>query len=848
MSKAFLSHSSMDKAFVSKVADSLGSALCHYDERTFEPAGESADEIIQALQNSDLFVLFLSENSLKSKWVQTEIRYARHLYFSGEIKSVAIFMMGDSLRERLDVWLRPFVVQTLMVPKLVGFRIRSLLSTADASHVSRFIGRDDEVARIKDSLRDLSASRPSSVLVSGPAGIGRKRLLTRVYQDLYPFLPTSWIQLEIAAFEGEVALYERLAEHFDAEWGWEDAAQKIESFVSAGESERFSKLVHLLECAEKSKQVVVLQSSDDLISADGRVVPWLLSLVRAAKTSYPVLIITTVRSPSPRGLLDIPDIPYSRVGSLQEKNARLLLSLLCEDFDVKIDGDLTNSVISFVGGHPGLIEISAKLIKATGASRFKIDLSSVESKSAVEEYVEKAISNVGLDSIEKAILLLLDEVGGAPREDVLFGFSVNGGDAVVDQLARLLDFGLIEEVGSQLQVASHLRLVMRRWKNQRDLSEILVPVRKRLIEIIAQAESLTGGSYLALRAPIAAAIREDGDFKSILVSRPLLAAQQLRVARRLYDERNFNDAATRAVSAYENKIALSDDGVVEVLRLIGLVGVRRRRQDLRDQSLSELSKIDGDKPKKLASFIKGFEARLSGEFKDAEIHLKVAMKRGGGGDFHVLRELAAALLGQGLASEAEIYARRALKIAPSNPYVLDILSACLIDRFRDSPSDYSLEKEISDLLSRLQISDERERQSFSPKRQVSFLLAQRNSAEAKKILDQSLGTPWYRVVQAEYLRSTGDARAAITALDNIKTSKSEERDEAIQDDWNERLIRVLALAQSGRLDEAVSEFRFAKRQLAVKPAEDLKRSLVFEIARKPGNKSKEVTEFINGRG
>ena len=55
--KAFLSHSRNDKHFVRAVADSLGSALCEYDEYTFEFI-LSAQAIRQAFARCDLFVFF----------------------------------------------------------------------------------------------------------------------------------------------------------------------------------------------------------------------------------------------------------------------------------------------------------------------------------------------------------------------------------------------------------------------------------------------------------------------------------------------------------------------------------------------------------------------------------------------------------------------------------------------------------------------------------------------------------------------------------------------------------------------------------------------------------------------
>ena len=75
MIKAFLSHSSADKErFVRIVADKLKNKMgIHYDEYTFEAGNKTIDEIFIGLEKTDLFVFFISEDSLKSEWVKKEI-------------------------------------------------------------------------------------------------------------------------------------------------------------------------------------------------------------------------------------------------------------------------------------------------------------------------------------------------------------------------------------------------------------------------------------------------------------------------------------------------------------------------------------------------------------------------------------------------------------------------------------------------------------------------------------------------------------------------------------------------------------------------------------------------------
>ena len=79
MAKAFLSHSSSDKVLVEKIATQLGKNNCHYDKFTFEAGNLTIDEIFKGLEDTDVFVLFISEPALESEWVNKEITRAKSL-------------------------------------------------------------------------------------------------------------------------------------------------------------------------------------------------------------------------------------------------------------------------------------------------------------------------------------------------------------------------------------------------------------------------------------------------------------------------------------------------------------------------------------------------------------------------------------------------------------------------------------------------------------------------------------------------------------------------------------------------------------------------------------------------
>lgn len=100
--KIFLSHSSADKEYVKPIADSLGRDICVYDELCFEEGAHTLEEILKGLNQTSLFVLFISDSSLESDWVKREIKEAENSSWDSSSRLEQIFpiiiddTVGDS--------------------------------------------------------------------------------------------------------------------------------------------------------------------------------------------------------------------------------------------------------------------------------------------------------------------------------------------------------------------------------------------------------------------------------------------------------------------------------------------------------------------------------------------------------------------------------------------------------------------------------------------------------------------------------------------------------------------------------------------------------------------------------
>src|SRR5688572_20349117 len=89
--RAFMSHSSLDKAFVQQVFDDLGPTLAELDQVTFEPGHFNRDAILKGIDRCSLFVLFASAHSVKSKWVAEEVKEAMSRLRDRRLQRVLVY-------------------------------------------------------------------------------------------------------------------------------------------------------------------------------------------------------------------------------------------------------------------------------------------------------------------------------------------------------------------------------------------------------------------------------------------------------------------------------------------------------------------------------------------------------------------------------------------------------------------------------------------------------------------------------------------------------------------------------------------------------------------------------------
>lgn len=204
MAKAFLSHSSKDKIIVKKVAAQLGNKNSTLDEISFEPGTKTLEQIFSELDSSDVFVLFVSNDSLNSLWVKREINRAKSHISSDIIDRIIPIIIDDKITysdPRIPKWIaKPYNLKCIKNEVIILNKIKQALKEVNFKRnkfnqeiEKNFVGRNAEMQKFEDDINNLDNWTPTYIVAYNYfEGIGRRTFLKNALRkyDFIEYLDT----------------------------------------------------------------------------------------------------------------------------------------------------------------------------------------------------------------------------------------------------------------------------------------------------------------------------------------------------------------------------------------------------------------------------------------------------------------------------------------------------------------------------------------------------------------------------------------------------------------------------------------------------------------------------------
>jgi tetratricopeptide (TPR) repeat protein len=372
MNRAFLSHSSLDKPLVERVAQKLHSARVLIDRKNFQPGKRLADQIVECLEHSSLFVLFASKSSLASEWVQFEISEAERQAIANRLPSILVVLIDPEIKaEDLPEWMREtLATRQRRTPAIVRAILSRLIELSAVALRPLFFGRETDLSDIAEKVIPTDGSRPPQVLVfSGLLGVGRRTLAKRAITDqLFQQIgPT----ISLGEHLGADALYLRLVEENRDSINRSQLAKAVGKYVSMSHSERARATLAELETLAEENVVPLVTFSTAPLDEQGRFYPELRELFAAMGESprEPYIICVQSRRPAvgEREFGEARLAEFS-VQPIDPSSSRKLLIQRLRMAKIAFNEDQVTRLLPFVEGYPPAIDFGVEY-----ASRYGID-------------------------------------------------------------------------------------------------------------------------------------------------------------------------------------------------------------------------------------------------------------------------------------------------------------------------------------------------------------------------------------------------------------------------------------------------------------------------------------------
>jgi hypothetical protein len=675
--KAFLSHSSKDKWFVSKVFEILGESQCEYDEKTFDYA-LNVHAIRTALNRSNLFVMFLSENSISSTFVSEEQRSALEKRGKNIIRQVIVFAIDDTSYRELPEWMREInIVQRLSSPKACARRVQSILWAMQAEverQVEFYLGRDEDEAAIRKALSMPAVETPIALHAVGYYGVGRRTFIRESLKKFLPRVCEVFVELNIEKFDGFEEIYRKIYEAHHVS-SLETRLSDFDKFSKMSIEQKSQEVACMIAEMSSQGEFIIFVDEGGVYTDSGDYQKHLLLLLtELSDQGKPVVGFSQTRM-MPYHLRESYGRTFHRhIQPLNEETTKELLSLKLKAMNIEFNSGDIDVISEFLDGHPFNVRFAVNFISSYGIKSIVSDPSAlIEWKNKrAKEFLER----IEFAQIDTDILAALSEYVMLSF-DTIFAILPHTQKDVAARLRVLEEFCCIERKQGYFTITPPIREAARRDKRFERNDNWKQEIGKAICSALKEYSDSDHVPVGVLQsATIAAAYGADAPrFLSALI----LPSHLLRIAKEFYDGDKRVLSLQYAKKAYESKDRLTEDGQIEALRLWGLASIRTSNEQNYQEVVDALSTYSSSVARRIKFFLEGFRLRLKGRFDEAETQFLEAWKLGKRNQ-STNRELASLYCKQKRYADAEMYARAAYKSDQINPYILDIMAETLLGK------------------------------------------------------------------------------------------------------------------------------------------------------------------------
>lgn len=691
MIKCFLSHSSADKdSYVKIVADKIGKQFVEYDEYTFEEGMKPLDEIIKRLNESQLFVIFLSNTSLNSKWVQQEIQHAEKILAAGLIKRIFPLIIDRNINykdKRIPDWMRDgYNLKLVTRPTVAARRIRQRLREISWQFHPRllerekiFVGRNEQIKEFEERIDDFKLPTPTCINASGIKHIGRRSFILHSFKKTNiidsSYTPPSFSMTRHESIEDFILKINDLGISEP-----KDVSNMIEKDVKY----KIDLCVEILLEFQNAKEMVLIIDDGCIINYDSDIENWFRDIIIKAseKLTRPLIAIVSSRRIFHKNIFGLPHVFSLAIPELNPKERSGLFKRLLEFEGINITDEDFEFFTGLLYGYPDQVIYLVDLIKDKGIREARSRSAEIQQFNAEKAsiYIQKYNENEDalnfiylLSEFEVISLDFLYEIA----EEHIYSPILN------DLIARCV----VDTVGIEqefIRLNDAVRDYIRR--NRFEVSSVFKERLNKHVVTFVSSGNVFDRDISDIQYSVQKSLLEGKD----IPKEYLIPSHFLITMRDLYHQRKHYDRIIELADIiFRNQTSLENTIKSDIQYYLCLALARKKS----GKFLSEVQKVKGPEH----NFLLGLYYRIIRKDSDALINLEKALASPSTAT-RAKRELVQVYLHTEQYDKAIVLAKESYDTNKDNPYHIQAYFNCLINsEGNDTKNTDELRKLIDEL-------------------------------------------------------------------------------------------------------------------------------------------------------
>jgi hypothetical protein len=364
--KAFLSHSSKDKAFIRKVAEELGLTQIEYDEKTLEYTLNMA-AIRRALTRCSVFVAFVSRNSISSNFVNEELRSALEARGRGDLRGIMVISIDGTSHPALPEWMREInITHQISSPKMCARKIQAALIASDSESAkisSYYLGREEDQKQLLRAVAKPPKQVPISLHIVGHYGIGRRTFLQKSLASAYPRLFSVFPEVTMGPYDGTEELFRSIYDLSVASTLSEKIAA-FNAFELKSPMEQIGVISEMIADMIDAGEFLTIVDDGGALTEDGDLQPHIVNLIKQLESiNRPTIAIIQYRNLPLSKQQNHSRTHHIYLRPLDDDTIIELLSLMLTSRNIDYTESQIREISEHIDGHPFNVKFAVEFIE-----------------------------------------------------------------------------------------------------------------------------------------------------------------------------------------------------------------------------------------------------------------------------------------------------------------------------------------------------------------------------------------------------------------------------------------------------------------------------------------------------